>query len=182
MKQNIEKPTYVNKYVHMGVGSKIWRYCNIYGTEEAPVLIGDETQIGSYCEIKPGVDIGSHCRLQSGIFIPDGVTIDDFVFIGPNVTFTNDKYPDIVKTENKIWDIKKTTIDKYVSIGAGSVINPGLTIKNYAQIGSGAVVTKDVDPFAIVVGNPAKKIGDIRKKTEHYDVLLQVAKKRGDIK
>ena len=80
--------------------------------------------------------------------------IEDDVFIGPNVTFTNDKNPR-VRGE---WELLKTTVKKGASIGAGAVILPGITIGEYALVGAGAVVTRDVPPRAVVVGNPARVI------------------------
>ncbi len=175
--EQIIQPTYVNEYVQIGEKSKIWRFCNIYGTKEHPVIIGDNTQIGTSSEIKPNVKIGSNCRFQYGLFVPEGVTIDDFVFIGPRVTFTNDKYPDIEKTFNGKWICLQTRVESYVSIGAGVVILPGLRIGEYAQIGGGSIVTKDVEAYSIMLGNPARKFGDIRdeKFKKHYEKLLSRA-------
>jgi len=76
----------------IGHGVKVWHFCNIYGC-----VIGDNTQIGSFCEIKEKVKIGKNCRFQSYVFIPEGTVIGDYVFLGPRVTFTNDKYPSAVK-------------------------------------------------------------------------------------
>ena len=160
----IVQPTYVNEFVKIGKGSIIWRYCNLYGTKEANVCIGANTQVGSYCEIKPGVRIGNFCRLQSYVFIPEGIVIKDEVFVGPRVCFTNDKYPDIVATLNKTWKQINTTIDSYVNIGAGAIILPGAHLEKHCQVGAGAVVTKPVPAYAIVVGNPGRIIGDVRDK------------------
>ena len=171
----IVQPTYVNEFVQIGEGSKIWRFCNVYGTKEHPVIIGDDTQIGSFCEIKPEVFIGNHCRLQSYVFIPEGVLIKDKIFIGPRVTFTNDRYPDIEKTLNGKWNKTYTTVSSGASIGAGVVVNPGAHIGKCAIIGSGAVLIKEVPDYAIVVGNPGRIIGDIRdrKYREQYKELLK---------
>jgi acetyltransferase-like isoleucine patch superfamily enzyme len=162
--EQIVQPTYVNEFVKLGKSSIIWRYCNVYGTKKENVIIGSNSQIGAYCEIKPGVKIGNYCRLQSGVFIPEGVTIKNEVFIGPHSVFLNDKYPDILKTLNKTWKQIDTLVESYVSIGGNATILPGANIGQYAQIGAGAVVTKPVPAYAIVVGNPAKIIGDVRDK------------------
>ena len=152
------------EHVHLGEYSKIWNNCNIYGTKEEPIIIGENTQIGANCEIKPGVHIGNNCRIQNGVFIPEGVTIDDYVFIGPHVVFTNDKYPTAVSAINGTWKRLESCVGEYTSIGANAVIMPGVEIREYCQIGAGAIVTKNVDIYSIVAGNPAKKIGDLRKK------------------
>jgi len=173
--EQIVEPTYVNEHVQLGRCSRIWRFCNIYGTRDHPVIIGDNTQIGTGSEIKPNVKIGNNCRFQFGLFIPEQVTIDDFVFIGPRVTFTNDKYPDIAKTLSGIWTCLSTHIGHHVSIGAGVVILPGINVGEYVQIGGGSIVTKSIDPYSIVVGNPARKVGDIRdnKFRGYYEELLK---------
>ncbi|MBU0962492.1 MAG: acetyltransferase [Nanoarchaeota archaeon] len=163
-KKNIGNYTLINKYVKLGKNSKIWHFCNIYGTAENPVIIGDNVQIGSYTEIKPDVKIGNDCRFQSYIFIPDGVEIGNMVFIGPNVVFTNDKYPSAIKTINKTWKMEKTIIGDNVTIGARTIIGPGIKIGNFSFIGMGSVITKDVPEKAIVVGNPAKIIGYVENK------------------
>lgn len=159
--------TSIVKDVKLGENIKIWHFCNLYGCE-----IGDNTQIGSYTEIKSNAKIGKNCRLQSHIFIPENVTIEDYVFLGPGVTFTNDKYPSAVKAIKKSWKLEKTLVKKYSTIGAGSVIGPGITLGEYSLVGMGSIVTKDVPDYAVVFGNPAKKIGDVRKSPyfEKYDI------------
>lgn len=154
------------KHVILEKGVKIWHYCNLYATEEEPISIGKNTQIGSYTEIKAGVNIKQCCRIQSQVFIPEGVTIEKYVFIGPNVIFTNDKHPTALKAIHQSWKLEHTTVKEYASIGAKAVIGPGITIGKHAVIGMGSVVTKNVPEYAIVCGNPANQIGDIRD--EHY--------------
>lgn len=158
----------------LGNETKIWHYCNIYGTPEQPVTIRENTQIGSYTEIKQGVNIGNNCRIQSSVFIPEGVFIEDFVFVGPKVVFTNDKYPSAVKTINKTWRLEATRVEEHATIGAHAVIGPGITVGKYAVIGMGSVVTKDVPAYAVVSGNPAKILGDLRDKkyAEKYSELV----------
>ncbi len=168
----------------LGNETKIWHYCNIYGTSEQLVTLGENTQIGSYTEIKPGVNIGNNCRIQSSVFIPEGVIIENFVFVGPKVVFTNDKYPSAVKTINKTWRLEATKVEEHATIGAHAVIGPGITVGKYAVIGMGSVVTKDVPAYALVFGNPAKIIGDIRDKKymEKYSELLNNEKeKKGQV-
>lgn len=166
--------TLLNDYVSIGKGSKIWHFCNIYGTQEHPVVIGQNTQIGSHSEIKPGVSIGSNCRFQNGVFIPEGTSIDDFVFIGPHVTFTNDKYPDIEKTLKCTWKLSPVHVESYASLGAGVIVLPGVRIGRAAQIGSGSVVARNIEPYAVVAGNPARQIGDVHdnKYRERYAELI----------
>ena len=107
--------------------------------------IGANTKIDSFVYIEEGVIIGNNCKIRPFVFIPSGVTIGNNVFIGPNVTFTNDRYPDI----GKEWTMESTIVEDNVSIGAGSVILPGIKIKKHSLIGSGAIVTKDIPENSI---------------------------------
>jgi len=106
--------------------------------------------------IEEGVEIGKNCKIRPFVFIPSGVKIGDDVFIGPGVIFTNDKYP---KARGE-WKLRETIVEDDVSIGAGAVVLPGVRIGRGAMVGAGAVVTKDVPSNAVVVGNPAKVIGE----------------------
>lgn len=151
----------INQYVTVGKNSSIWHFCNLYGTKENPVKIGHHTQIGSYCEIKPGTHIGNFCRIQTRVFIPEFTTIGNYVFIGPAVIIANDKYPTAQKTLSHTYTISPVIIQAHSSIGAGSIIGPGVTIGRHAIVGMGAVVVKNVPTGAIVAGNPAKVISHV---------------------
>ena len=140
----------VIKKSRIGKDSRVYDQVNLYGC-----TIGKNTKIDAYVYIEEGVTIGDNCKVRPFVFIPTGVTIEDSVFIGPNVTFTNDKYP----RSSGDWSLLKTRIKRFVSIGAGSTINPGVTIGENALIGSGSVVTKDIPSNAVAVGNPARVVG-----------------------
>ncbi|NPA74675.1 MAG: N-acetyltransferase [Euryarchaeota archaeon] len=137
----------VIKKVKIGENAKIYDQVNLYGCK-----IGKNTKIDSFVYVEGGVKIGNNVKIRPFTFICEGVTIEDDVFIGPNVTFTNDNNPR-VRGE---WKLLKTTVKRGASIGAGAVILPGVTIGEYALVGAGSVVTKDVPPRAVVVGNPAR--------------------------
>lgn len=137
---------------------KVFGFVNLYGCE-----IGEGTKIGCFVEIKKGVKIGKNCKIEPFVFIPEGITIGDGVFIGPRVCFTNDKHPRAVNPDGSPkgaddWKCEETFVEEGASIGAGSVILPGLNIGKNAMIGAGSVVTKDVPAGAWVAGNPAKEI------------------------
>jgi acetyltransferase-like isoleucine patch superfamily enzyme/dTDP-4-dehydrorhamnose 3,5-epimerase-like enzyme len=125
-------------------------------------------QIGSSCEIddgvliENGVAIGDRVTIKRGVQIWNGITLEDDVFVGPNVTFTNDKWP-----KSKVYpkEISKTRVCRGASIGANATILPGVTIHMNAMVGAGAVVTKDVPPYAKVVGNPARIVGYIESSS-----------------
>jgi len=143
--------------INVGKDTKIWHpeLSNIYGDG----YIGDFCNIGAMVEIR-SPQIGHRCKIQAFVFIPEGVVIGNNVFIGPHVCFTNDKYPKAVGE----WELKTTIIEDNVSIGANSTILPGVVIGKGALIGAGSVVTKDVDPYTIVAGNPAKVIGNFKNE------------------
>lgn len=139
---------------------------NLYGCE-----IGDGTGIGAFVEIRRGVRLGKNCKVQAFAFIPEGVTIEDGVFIGPHACFTNDIYPRAVKPDGSLltaadWKVIPTTVKTGASIGANATIICGVTIGEHAMVAAGAVVTRDVPPYALVVGVPARVVGDVRSLGE----------------
>jgi len=143
-----EKAT-VSDRAEIGKNSKIWINAQIRESAK----IGKNCTISKDTYIDIGVKIGDNCKIQNGVSIYSGVVVEDNVFIGPNATFTNDKIP---RAFNSEWKITPTLIKKGASIGANATIVCGVTIGEYAMVGAGAVVTKDVEPFSLVVGNPAK--------------------------
>ena len=138
--------------------TNIWQFCVIFPKAQ----IGENCNICSHCLIENDVKIGNNCTIKCGVQLWDGIELEDNVMIGANCTFTNDRYP---RAKNKDWKLLTTKICKGASVGAGSVILPGLTIGSYAMIGAGSVVTKDVPDGEVWVGNPArftKKIEDLK--------------------
>ncbi len=120
--------------------------------------VGYNTIIGTHCWIAG--KIGKNCKLQSGVFVPKGVEIEDDVFIGPHVVFGNVDRP-------RAWfkqDYIETHVSQGVTIGAGSVIRPGIRIGAYAFIGAGSIVTKDIPEYSKAFGNPAKITGQVDKE------------------
>ncbi|MDL2123280.1 MAG: N-acetyltransferase [Deltaproteobacteria bacterium] len=144
--------------VKLGNNVVIHNFVNLYGCE-----IGDETRIGAFVEIQKNARIGKRCKIQSHTFICEGVTIEDEVMISHGVVFINDRDPSAVapgsslKTEAD-WVCIPTIVKKRAAIGSNATVMCGVTIGEEALVGAGAVVTKDVPPNTIVVGNPAKVI------------------------
>lgn len=128
--------------------TNIWQFCVVLPKAQ----IGHNCNICSHCFIENDVVVGDNVTVKCGVQLWDGIQIEDNVFIGPNVTFTNDKYP---KSKNQDWRLLRTKICEGVSIGAGSIVLPGITIGRKAVIGAGSVVTKDVPEGEIWIGNPA---------------------------
>jgi UDP-2-acetamido-3-amino-2,3-dideoxy-glucuronate N-acetyltransferase len=135
---------------------------NLYGCR-----IGDETRIGAFVEIQRNSVIGSRCKISSHTFICEGVEIGDEVFVGHGVMFTNDSFPRATTAGGRVqtgadWRPLPTRVRRRASIGSNATILPGITIGEGAMIGAGAVVTRDVPDHAIVVGVPARIVGDAR--------------------
>jgi acetyltransferase-like isoleucine patch superfamily enzyme len=142
--------------VRMGKDVRLSKFINLYGCE-----IGDETKIGAFVEIQKNASVGKRCKISSHTFVCEGVLIEDNVFIGHGVTFTNDSYPRATTRGGDLqteadWKVEPTVIRKGASIGSGATILCNITIGENAIVGAGSVVTKDVPPNSIVVGNPAR--------------------------
>ena len=140
----------------IGEGSTIWQFAVIL----PGAVIGKNCNINCHTFIENEVTIGDRVTIKSGVYIWDGLRIEDDVFIGPNVTFVNDKYPRSKKYPEKF---QVTKICKGASLGANATILAGIEIGKYAMVGAGSVVTKNVEPFSVVYGNPAKIMGEIDK-------------------
>ena len=142
--------------VKLGIGVRIFAFVNLYGCE-----IGDDTKIGTFVEIQKGARVGRRCKISSHTFICEGVTIEDNVFVGHNVTFINDLFPRATNPDGGLqteadWKCVPTLVKQGASIGSSVTILCGVTIGEGAVIGAGSVVTRDVEPFTVVAGNPAK--------------------------
>jgi len=147
--------------VTMGEGVKIFDFVNAYGC-----TIGDGSKVGAFVEIQKGVTIGRNCKISSHTFICEGVHIADRVFVGHGVMFTNDLFPRATRPDGQPqttddWQLVETHIEEGVSIGSNATIICGITIGAHAMIGAGAVVTKDIPPYGVAIGNPARVIKTI---------------------
>ncbi|REA62504.1 N-acetyltransferase [Dyadobacter luteus] len=147
----------------IGNGTKVWHFSHIM----ANCTIGERCNIGQNVVISPGVILGSNVKIQNNVSIYEGVTCDDDVFLGPSMVFTNVTNPR--SAINRRGQYAKTHVGKGASIGANATIVCGHDIGAYAFIGAGAVVTKTVAPYALVVGNPAKRIGWISEYGHRLD-------------
>jgi UDP-2-acetamido-3-amino-2,3-dideoxy-glucuronate N-acetyltransferase len=142
--------------VRLGEGVELHDFVNLYGCS-----IGDDTRIGAFVEIQRNATVGARCKVSTHTFICEGVTIEDECFIGHHVVFVNDRYPAAVTAGGDLqeagdWSVVETRVCRRVSIGSGAVILCGITIGEGALVGAGSVVTKDVAPFTVVAGNPAR--------------------------
>lgn len=136
----------------VGAGTRVWAFAHVL----PGAVLGTDVNVCDHVFIENDVTVGDRVTLKSGVQLWDGITLGDDVFIGPNVTFTNDRYP---RSKKYPEEFARTVVESGASIGGGAVILPGITIGEGAMVGAGAVVTRNVPPFATVVGNPARVIG-----------------------
>ena len=141
----------------VGDGTRIWAFAHVL----AGARIGAECNICDSVFIENDVVVGDRVTIKSGVQLWDGLRVGDDVFIGPNATFTNDPFP-----RSKVYahGVAVTRVEDGASIGANATILPGLTIGARAMVGAGSVVTHDVPPGALVVGNPARVVGDVGER------------------
>lgn len=136
----------------VGPRTRIWAFSHVL----PEAVIGADVNINDHVFVENDVVVGDRVTLKSGVQVWDGIRLGDDVFVGPNVTFTNDLFP---RSKQYPERFATTVIEDGASIGGGAVILPGVRVGRRAMIGAGAIVTKDVPPFAIVVGNPARIVG-----------------------
>lgn len=153
----VHASSYVDNGVKIGEGTKLWHFCHVLQGSK----VGKNCSFGQNCVIGPKAVIGDGVKVQNNVSIYEGVEIEDDVFLGPSCVFTNVINPRafIVRKE----EYKKTLLKKGCSIGANVTVICGVTIGEYALIGSGAVVSRDVKPYALMVGVPARQIGWVSK-------------------
>jgi UDP-2-acetamido-3-amino-2,3-dideoxy-glucuronate N-acetyltransferase len=137
----------------IGKGSKIWHFSHIM----TGCKIGEKCNVGQNVVVSPDVILGSNVKIQNNVSIYTGVICEDDVFLGPSMVFTNVINPRSAVLRRDQY--KTTLVKKGASIGANATIVCGVTLGEFCFIGAGAVVTKDVKPFSLVVGNPSKHIG-----------------------
>lgn len=143
----------IDENCKIGKGTRIWHFCHIM----PGAVLGENCNLGQNVVISPDVILGNNVKIQNNVSVYTGVTCEDDVFLGPSMVFTNVINPRsaIIRKEAFL----KTPVGKGVTIGANATIVCGNPIGAYAFIGAGAVVTKEVKPYALVIGNPARQVG-----------------------
>jgi UDP-2-acetamido-3-amino-2,3-dideoxy-glucuronate N-acetyltransferase len=135
----------------VGAGTRVWQFAVIVNGAR----IGRNCNICAHTFIEGGVIVGDDVTLKCGVYLWDGIELGNGVFVGPNATFTNDPYP---RSRQRPDAWPRTIVEDGASIGANSTLLPGITIGARAMVGAGAVVTKNVPPGVVVVGNPARVV------------------------
>lgn len=151
----IHESSYIDAGASVGTGSKIWHFCHI----QSGAQIGQNCILGQNVNIGNDVKIGDTVKIQNNVSVYSGVTVEDGVFLGPSMVFTNVLNPRAEFPQPSRADYATTLVRRGASIGANATIICGTTIGRYSLIGAGSVVTKPVPDFAVMVGNPARKIG-----------------------
>lgn len=156
----VHQSSYVDEYVNIGAGTKIWHFSHILGR----CNIGKNVVVGQNVSIGPDVNVGDNCKIQNNVSLYKGVELEDDVFCGPSCVFTNVFNPR-AHIERKE-EFRKTLVKRSATIGANATIVCGVTIGQYALIGAGSVVTKDVKDYAVVYGVPARFAGWVSESGE----------------
>ena len=149
----VHESSYIDPGCTIGRGTKIWHFSHIMSDCE----IGEDCNIGQNVVISPLVKLGRGCKIQNNVSVYTGVTCEDDVFLGPSMVFTNVINPRAAVSRKD--EYRPTLLKKGCSVGANATIVCGHTLGEYCMIGAGSVVTKDVPPHALMVGNPARQIG-----------------------
>lgn len=154
----VHESAVIDNGASVGIGTRIWHFCHLM----PGAVVGENCQLGHNVFVDNNARIGNNVKIQNNVSIYNSVVIEDDAFIGPSVVFTNVTNPrSFIERKN---EFKKTVVKKGATIGANATILCGIEIGEYALIGAGAVVTKDVPPFAVVTGNPARITGHTNKE------------------
>ncbi|MEZ5696737.1 MAG: acyltransferase [Sphingomonadaceae bacterium] len=162
----VHETAVVDSGVEIGAGTKIWHFAHILGNTQ----VGQNCSIGQNAMLGPDVRVGNGCKIQNNVAIYKGVTLEDEVFCGPSMVFTNVLNPRAqIDRRDEFLD---THIGKGATLGANCTIVCGHNVGAYAMVGAGAVVTKDVPNYALVVGNPARRVGWVSEAGERLGADL----------
>jgi UDP-2-acetamido-3-amino-2,3-dideoxy-glucuronate N-acetyltransferase len=149
----IHESAYVDEGAQIGIDTKIWHFCHVMGG----AVIGERSSLGQNVVVMNGVRIGNNVKIQNNVSVYEGVELEDDVFCGPSMVFTN-----VINPRSHISrksEYRRTLVKKGATIGANATVVCGSTLGEYAFVGAGSVVTRDVAPYALVVGVPARRIG-----------------------
>ena len=157
------KSAIISEDTQIGKNTKIWHYSHIFGSS----TVGENCVIGQNVMIGPNVILGNGCKIQNNVSLYKGIILEDDVFCGPSCVFTNVKTPRAFIDRSN--EFSRTIVRRGVSIGANATIVCGVELGKFCMIGAGALVTKNVKPYSLVIGSPAKHIGWISEAGERLD-------------
>jgi UDP-2-acetamido-3-amino-2,3-dideoxy-glucuronate N-acetyltransferase len=167
MSCTIHPSAIVDEGAQIGEGSRVWHFAHVC----AGAKIGQGVSLGQNVFVGNKVVIGDHCKIQNNVSVYDNVTLEEGVFCGPSMVFTNVYNPRAL-VERKS-EYRNTLVKKGATLGANCTIVCGTTIGEYAFVGAGAVVNKDVKPYALMVGVPAKQIGWMSQYGEQIPLSIR---------
>ncbi len=165
----VHESAYVDEPCQIGAGTRVWHFCHVM----AGSAIGRGCVLGQNVLVASGVRLGDNCKIQNNVSLYTGVVLEDDVFCGPSMVFTNVVNPrsEVVRKD----EYKPTLVKRGASIGANATIVCGLTLGEYCFVGAGAVVTRDVPPYALMTGNPARRRGYMCRCGVKLDATLVCA-------
>ena len=159
----IHETAVIDTGAQVGANSKVWHYCHLMGGS----VIGKDCSLGQNVFVASSVVLGDGCKIQNNVSLYEGVVCEEEVFLGPSCVFTNVKNPR--SSVNRRSEYLSTHVGKGATIGANATIVCGLSLGAYCFVGAGAVVTRDIPDFALVVGNPAHRIGWMSRRGERLN-------------
>jgi UDP-2-acetamido-3-amino-2,3-dideoxy-glucuronate N-acetyltransferase len=166
MPTTIHPSAIVDAGAQIGDGCRIWHWVHICGGAK----IGEKCSFGQNVFVGNDVSIGSNVKIQNNVSVYDAVTLEDDVFCGPSMVFTNVYNPRSAVLRKD--EYRRTLVKKGASLGANSTIVCGTTIGEYAFVGAGAVINRDVKPFALMLGVPARQVGWMSRFGERLELPL----------
>jgi UDP-2-acetamido-3-amino-2,3-dideoxy-glucuronate N-acetyltransferase len=166
----------------LGADTRVWHHAQV----RANATLGARCIVGKGAFVDVGVTIGDDCKLQNYACVYHGVTLGRGVFVGPHVVFTNDLRPRATTPRfeplrDGDWTVGETHVDDGAAFGANSTVIAGVRIGRWAMVGAGAVVTRDVEPYALVVGSPARRIAWVCACGERLDDALRTCGRCGEL-
>lgn len=166
MSYHVHESAIIDEGAKIGANTRVWHFVHVCGGAQ----IGEGCSLGQNVFVGNKVTIGNNVKVQNNVSVYDNVHLEDDVFCGPSMVFTNVYNPrSFIERKTEYRD---TLVKRGATLGANSTIVCGVTIGEYSLVGAGAVVNKDVKPFALMVGVPAKQIGWISKYGEQLDLPL----------
>jgi UDP-2-acetamido-3-amino-2,3-dideoxy-glucuronate N-acetyltransferase len=159
----------------IGSDTNVWAFAHVM----TGARVGNHCNIGDHTFVESGAVVGDNVTLKNNVLVWEGITIEDDVFVGPAVSFSNDRFPRAARSskakqryaKKSAW-LETTLVQRGCSIGAAATICPGVKLGRYSMIGAGSIVTKDVEPFSLVIGSPARRVNYVcscgQKLAGHY--------------